>query len=357
MLERRAAFLFNRDPAAAEEVLRRVLEIAPRSLGARRMLATLMAARGGEKGWRESQQLLETSEAEDPTLDRRLQAVLLVHRGGKENLLKARRILEKLTSESGQSVPGDHLLLARLLETEGKTSLARQEYLAIVGRTEAEPAHLAQYVDFLLRHGASDEVAHWLEKLQQRLPDDLGVLALEVRWLHDRRRNSEIGPKVESLAGRLSSKLPQDAQKRAAAEAQLSLEVGNIYTAAEQYAAAEQWYRRLLKAAPRQFGPLVVSLGRQNRPDEAVDVCLAEAKTDHSARPATILAGVLSAAQPSPEAFRRAEPLLAESLASHPDNAELLTRRQACECCSSGPTRQSKCTAALSPSGLKTYWR
>ena len=105
----------------------------------------------------------------------------------------------------------------------------------------------------------------------------------------------------------------------------MSLEVGNIYTAAEQYAAAERWYRRLLKAAPRQFGPLVVSLGRQNRPDEAVDVCLAEAKTDHSARPATILAGVLSAAQPSPEAFRRAEPLLAESLASHPDNAELLS--------------------------------
>ncbi len=149
---------------------------------------------------------------------------------------------------------------------------------------------------------------------------------MQARWLHDQRRDSEIGPKVESLAGRLSSKLPQDAQKRAAAEAQLSLEVGNIYTAAEQHAAAERWYRRLLKAGSPAICPAGrvagaaespgrgggrVSRGGEDRPFRAAG--------DDSRRRAQRLRSRAA------EEFRRAEPLLAESLASHPKDADLLS--------------------------------
>lgn len=325
VLQRRAAFLVNRDPAAAEGLLRRILALDQRSIAARRMLAALLHNRGGENAWQESQQLLETSAADDPTLDRRLQAVLLVSRGGNENLAKARDILEKLVGGASQSVPGDHLLLARLLDAEDKTAPARQQYLAVVNGAAPDPAHLALYVDFLLRHDASAEAAPWLAKLEQRLPEDFGVIALRVRWLHQQRKDAEIGPKVEGLAAKLSAKLPQDAAKRATAESRLSLEVGNLYATVEQYPLAEQWYRRLLQADARQFGPLAMVLGRQNRLREAAELCTTAAKTDHTARPATVLAGILSAAHPTDDESRRAEPLLAQALASYPKDADLLS--------------------------------
>jgi tetratricopeptide (TPR) repeat protein len=184
--------------------------------------------------------------------------------------------------------------------------------------------YLVQYVDFLLRHGASKDATPWVDQLHKKLPDDLGVLALRVRWLHDQKRGDEIGPAVEALAERLLEKLPADAKNRVAQEAQLSQEVGNVYTAIQQHAAAERWYRRLRKLDVGRFAPLAGSLARQNRLAEAIAVCVEAAKADASIQPAIVLTGVLGVGRPTAVEFKLAEPLLAQTLAQHGNDANLL---------------------------------
>ena len=145
------------------------------------------------------------------------------------------------------------------------------------------------------------DAAPWLEKLRQQLPDDLGVCGLHARWLHNQHRDSEIEPAVEAFAERLLKKPSENDRQRIAHETQLSLGLGNIYTAVEQHSAAERWYRRLVKLAPQQYAPLAVSLGRQNRLGEAVARMRRDAgRADHSAQPAIVLAGVLSFQQDRP---------------------------------------------------------
>jgi len=327
VLQQRAIFLINRDPAAAEEVLRAMLKLDPRSSIARQLLAALLASRGGEKEWQESQELIETPGVPASASEQRLQATLLAHRGGKENLLKARRILEKLTADTRNSLPRDVLLLAWLLEGEGKTALAKQQYLVVVNRPNATSTHLAQYITFLLRNDMDKDAAPWFEKLRQQLPDDLGVCGWHAQWLHGQRRDSEIEPAIEAFAKRLLEKPSENDQQRTARESQLSLALGNICTAVEHHSAAERWYRRLVKLAPQQYAPLAMSLGRQNRLGEAMALYVEMGKTDHSARPAIALACALSSSKTggNEEVFRRAEPLLTQALASHPKDADLLS--------------------------------
>ena len=116
-----ASFLFRRDAAESEAILRNVLKLKPDSDSARRSLAAILASRGGESAWNEVMQLLTTtsSSGEVARLDRRLQALLLARRGhlnggGESDRIRARKILEDLVRDPGTAVGGDRLLLARL---------------------------------------------------------------------------------------------------------------------------------------------------------------------------------------------------------------------------------------------------
>jgi len=300
VLQRRAVFLLRYDPAAAEEVLHTI---------------------------QKSQNLIDTPGAQASASERSLQAALLAKRGGKENLLKARPLLERLIADTRESIPDDNLLLALVLEADGKTTLAQHQYLAVVNRQNADPNHLVEYVVFLWQHNMGKDAAPWLDKLRQQLPDDLVVCGLHARWLHNQHRDSEIEPAIEAVAKRLLEKPSESDQQHVSRETQLSFVVGNIYTVAEQHSAAERWYRRLVKLDPQQYAPLAASLGLQNRLGEAVALCVEAGKTDHSARPAMILASVLSSSKTAvdKEVFQLAEPLLTETLKSHPKDANLLT--------------------------------
>ncbi len=227
-----------------EQLLRGVLKRWPDSGPARRMLAELLVERGGEQQWQEAQRLVEEAgkDAAMPEVNRRVQAMLLTRRGGKENLDKARQILEELVLDPKRAAPSDRLWLARLYETDGKLDPARQQYLKLVGGEKPSAAHLASYVELLLRHDRFDEADPWLKKLEGLSPDDLGVAALRARWLRGKGQPEKIEPLVEPLAEKLSKKLA----KASRTEAELAFAVGNLYSAVEQYQAAERWYRRLV---------------------------------------------------------------------------------------------------------------
>jgi len=129
---------------------------------------------------------------------------------------------------------------------------------------------------------------------------------------------------VEQFAVKLLKALEKDGQIDPEKESQLCLSVGNVYTAVEQHQAAERWYRRLAKLLPERYEPLAMSLARQGRLSEAVELCLEAAKSDDSPRPAVVLASVLQIGKPTDKDFERARPLLDKAAEDHKDNAGLL---------------------------------
>ena len=237
----------------AEGILRR---IAPQSGDARRTLAGLLAARGGEKEWEEAQRLLEKAGAEGATsnLDKRLGAALLVRRGGRDNVGKARQLLEGLVADSENATAADRLSLARLYEAEGDLPAARQQCLALVASGNPAPAHLAFYAELLLRHNSQDEATQWVEQLEKAAPGQFPTARLRAYWLRTQGREAEISGVIEPVA----EKLWESCKKDEARKAQVAFTVGNLYASMGQLQAAKPWYGRLVGRPDPSVSQLVL---------------------------------------------------------------------------------------------------
>jgi tetratricopeptide (TPR) repeat protein len=307
------------DAAEAEKVLR---GMAKQHDPARRRLAQLLVERGGELEWQEAQGLLlESSVAGDAELDRLFQVRTLMVRGGKENLEKAERLCEELLADSTRFAPAVHLLLAQVQQVQGRPEEARKHYRELVDRDRPNPAHTAAYISFLLEYGPPEEVDGWLKKLEKLAPDNLGTARLRARWLRDQGRSADIEPLVEGLAEKARKRLGKADPPQ---EAQLAQEIGNLYQGVAQYAAAERWYRRLIKLSPDRFESLARALAAQGKVREAIAVCEEAGKTDKSARPALTMTMVLVSGRASAEDRKLAEPQLKQALEEHKDNLALL---------------------------------
>lgn len=321
---RAAAFFAQTDAGEAEKVLRAALAATPRDRDLRRALAAVLAGRGGHEAWQEAEKLLESSESggDVSSLDQRLQALLLARRGGRENLRNAVQILERVVADAGQASPNDRILLARLLESDGKLGAARQQYLSALGRPKPDPSHMIGYIDLLLRNNLPAEATGWMTRLEQAAPGDLRTVSLRARWLKAMGRTGEIDKTVDSFAAQAERTGAGDKQR----EAQFAAGLGNLYSQLEEYKRAERWYRRLKELAPERYGPLAVALARQGRTREAIELCLSAAAAEGSRIPlAMALVGVLVAGHPNKdECFRLAEPALTRALEKHGDNADLL---------------------------------
>jgi tetratricopeptide (TPR) repeat protein len=313
----------GKDRSEPEQMLRGVLQRWPDSGSARRMLAELLMERGGEREWQEAIGLVQQTGADHTALDvdRRMQAMLLAQRGGKENLEKAQQIFEELVVDPKKAVDFDRQRLAQLYEIDGKAEPARQQHLKLVSRENPSAAHLASYVEMLLRHKLYDEAETWLKKLESLSPDDLDAAMLRARWLHATEHDEQIEPLVEALAERLSKKAGEDKQKTA----DIAVRVGSLYTAVAQHQAAERWYRQLLEISPERYEPLASALGQQGRMREAIELCQKAAQSDDSARPAMVLGVILVSGKPTDADFQLAESTLANAVAAHKDDVNLLS--------------------------------
>jgi tetratricopeptide (TPR) repeat protein len=325
-----AAYLLGTPSAAnrseAKQLLEKVHKESPDFAPARRLLAGLFVAGGGEQAWQDARRLLEETGKDGLVTDqdRHLEAIVLSRRGGKENLDKARQILETLVADPKKAADADRRLLAGLYEAAGNVEAARRQYLKLVTREKVDPADIAAYINdiaayinFLLRHDLFDEADAELKKL----PDDLSMAALRAQWLRAKGQPDKIEPLLEPLADKFVKKLPTDSR----AKAKFLFDVGNLYSSLDQHKAAERWYRRLVAMQPKRYPSLVGSLAQQGRMKEALDLCHEAAKTDASALPAITAAAALLAGKPSAEDFARAEPLLSKAAADHKDDASLLS--------------------------------
>lgn len=116
----------------------------------------------------------------------------------------------------------------------------------------------------------------------------------------------------------------QGSQADPAAGAELQLQLAGIYTSLKLDAEAEAAFRRAAEIDPSRYAQWAVWLAKQQRADEAVELCLARAAEDRSARPAIAMAAVLTAAR-SPTASRnQAQQFIDQALKRHANDRELL---------------------------------
>ena len=321
---RLANLLLRSDLDKAEEELRGILDLKNDCAPARRWLVFLLANRGGQEKFDEIPDLLERpgSESSDSAANQRLLAKLLAKRSGSDNLKKAREVLENLIASSTEPEPlaSDRLLLVSVCERLGDLPGARLQYDELLDRAKPDPSHLASYVSLLLRHDLADEADERLRQLEEAAPDNLIVVALRARWFDAKDRTSEIEPLVESLVAKLLKRSQGDRQR----QADLYLNVGNLYSMLKQYDAAERWHRRLFEAAPGTYERLVTSLTQQGRTTEAIRLCEEAMKSDDSTRPAMVLAAALAKIKPTAEDFRLAEPVFKRVAERHQNDDDLL---------------------------------
>jgi len=341
----------------AEKALRRTLQLDPNAASARRALAALLAARGGESQWREAQQLLmhPSADLEMEKLDERLQAMLLLRRGGLDNRAKAKQLLEKLVANPKTAAPGDRLALAQIYEAEGKPLAARDQMLALVGRENPHPSHLAAYIAMLLRHKALDDAQPWLQRLEAAAPDAVEPVALRASWLRAKAEQEAAG-KADDAASAIRAEAAQKTTQmieqfgrktldrlasleigtahqklKAQREAEICIAVGNVLSSLDELAVAENWYRRAMQAWPARFEHLALCLAQQGRMEEALQLCRQatsqrSGQDDALLEQATAMAVVLVNGPAKPEHFQAAEPVLAEALARYGQRSDLLMK-------------------------------
>lgn len=322
MLTRAATFALSEDPLRAEKLFRAVLAKNPDAGDARRALAGVLAARGGDDEWKEAQALLEDNRGgtAGALMTERFRAVLLAERGGAENRKRARMILEKLVENSQQVVPGDRLLLARLYDEDQLPQAARQQFLLLVSGDKPDPAYVARYVDYLLRRKHAEEAMGWLSKIESAAQPSWELVTLKARCLKESGRQDEVEGMVEKFFDS-----PQAAGADETAKIQQLEDLGVLYTTIEMHAEAEGAFRRLYEAEPTRFAPLAKCLIRQEKVDPALELCSEAARAQGSAESAATLAAVLSLAQKSGGEKRGlAESTLEELVRRHANQADVL---------------------------------
>jgi tetratricopeptide (TPR) repeat protein len=129
------------------------------------------------------------------------------------------------------------------------------------------------------------------------------------------------------MLAQVATQVPGDEKAQDEKRASICLTAGTVCVSVGQDAAAEHWYRELLRLSPQRFEPLALALARQHDSDklrEAISLCQAAATTDKSTQPALALAAVLMAGKPKSADFADAEGLLQSTLARHRDDVGLL---------------------------------
>jgi len=321
---RYGAFLEQISPAEAEKAYRRVLQLAPESMIARRALGKLLVAQGGDRALQDALAVMDPKKFKDNErgVGMRFRAWLLNKIGGDKNLIEARRIYEELVADPKSLLESDRLALAALYEREGKANKARAQYLPLVAQDNPPASYVAMYAEFLFRNDFRDEGMKWLNKLEELEPDSLRSLAILLTYLHGIGQSDRARAVADPYINRALQKAATEQEK-----ARVYIGAGMVFTAIEQHEEAERWYRRAYQIAPdKAYAGLANSLGQQGRIREAVQICIDAAKTDAGPQPAVLAASILTRAEAkaAPEDFEAAEPLLQDALKRHPADANLL---------------------------------
>lgn len=319
---RAANFFSPVDLKESERCLRHVLVIDPRSGAARRSLAALLAMQSADQNRREIWDLLDGgADGKPESASLRLKARLLMNYGGAENRNEARKILESLVRNDPKGASGDRLLLAQLLELIGNLAGANEQYLALVSRDKPDPAHLAVFVDYLLRNQRPKEATDLLGELAAIEPeaDNFRTLELRARWLTLLGRIAEIDPLVKTFVDKKLANVQDNAEKM-----RLLQGLAAVYSSSGLNESAEKLLRQAVEQSPLGYRRLATWLASQRRVSEAIDLCLKAAEEDKTSQAAVTLASVLSLSGIHDADRQRGDFVLDNALQHHAQDKSLL---------------------------------
>jgi tetratricopeptide (TPR) repeat protein len=224
--------------------------------------------------------------------NQRTRAVVLAVQRDFGKRLEAIKILEAM-KEGGRLDPEDRFLLAELYEAAGEWPRAREEMMSLLGSRSASPAFLLRMAGSFLRENELDAARTCLGQLKKAAPQALATLAVEARVL-----------KAEGKVSQAVDLLKQYAGTDGANPLQVAAALEQI-----KGSEAEEYYRKYVAQSKQPESALVLGayLGRQNRADEALDLCERAWATCRPEAVAFASVAVLYDVQATPAQCRRVE--------------------------------------------------
>jgi cellulose synthase operon protein C len=309
----------------AEPHLRRLITLRSRTPAdadwARRILALLLAARGGRQQSLDALELLglAKSSGEGPTVgvtepldELRARARVLAMQHDRPRRREAIRIAEEIVRRASPT-PNDLYLLAQLYNANGDWSRCRETLQRLItadGNSPLRSEHLAYYARALLARGEVDEAKVWLGRLEQSQPGSPGAVEIKARVLAATGRGDEAAALLTTFAN------ARDTQVAPAAA---------LVEELHQAKAAEALYRRFaaLPGRPEKVLTLAAFLARHGRLSEALGVCEGAWQTCPPEAVANASVILLYTSRPDDVQFRRVESWLDAAIRKAPDSLSL----------------------------------
>jgi tetratricopeptide (TPR) repeat protein len=202
--------------------------------------------------------------------DRSLKATLMQRTGDPVLRKDAIQILEGLLAED-PARGADRLLLAKLLDRDGRWAECKDQMLTLLSMQQATPEFNLTYAEMLIRRGEPDNATGLMLKLEQSHPRDPLFLSLKAHLLAKQGKASEA---INLLRGQIVRPLPpqQVPLLKAVASQFMEMAAGNP-DANTFYDAAEELLREYVVEVPNDLPALAEFLGRRGNLQEAFNVC------------------------------------------------------------------------------------
>jgi tetratricopeptide (TPR) repeat protein len=293
--------------AEAEPFLRALLERftwAPASTAAwaRRSLALVLSSQGGYRRFQQALTLLQENDkgrGEAPE-DRLARALVLATQSAHQR--EALRLFEALAPRRAQWPAQTRLLLGYLYEATGDWRSAEEHLLALALAREPDPAHVAEYIRALLRHGKADEAQRWVDRLARLGTSAETTLELRIFVLKARGRAAEAVEQVRTYVRGKRVRIDMAA-----------MWMEYLGSAAE----AEKLYREFASTSGRPESNLLLArfLARHERAAEALQLCDRAWPTCRPEDVAHASVSILLTVPSTEEQQRRVEQALAKAIA------------------------------------------
>lgn len=246
-------------------------------VGARRMMATILAAQGYAK-LKEAIELIDRNLASPlgQPQDKRLKMRLLLADPRRAHDPEVLELAKSLVNTGWvEPEPDDRFQLARLYLGRDDWESCRDEMAKLVNGSQSNPAYQAVYVRMLLDHEQLADAELWLERLQRVANPGLTV-PLRAELLH---RRKEWGKVPECLAAYIDQKdaEPADRLDRTFIAAQLLEHLGSLLTGQREkgeamtyFEKAREWYASCVEKRPGSEMLLVGFDSRCGKVEEAL---------------------------------------------------------------------------------------
>jgi tetratricopeptide (TPR) repeat protein len=331
--------LRSKEAQEAERHLRRILKLdgAPTAqvVKARRVLAIVMASGGDYQKSRAALALLDGGHDEeagplssgDLVADQRARVVILANQQSARKRREAITILESLRTRK-VATPDERFLLARLYVSVGEWKKARSQLVVLLtsmdteiertgnvnlkqGLQAAHAGYLAYYASELLRRDEAAEARPWQAKLETLEPKTWRSLEVKARLLGKGGHGAEA---VDFL------------RTAAKTDPVLLLPAAHVLEQIGQAAVAQQLFEQYAAntTEPRRVLALATFLARQDRPEQALDVCENAWKTCAPEHVANASVSAVYSAKSGAAHAERAARRMAQAIAAYPEKTSLL---------------------------------